>query len=357
MYENDMSNPYNWTGIVEDRDDPLLTNRLRIRIFGFHNTNKVILPTHCLPWAMVGLPVNAPRATSGPKVGDWVIGFFMDGEAGQFPVVTHVLPGINTTVVKQPIGSPYMPAGETFDRKGQPSTPPLGRGVVKNTAIDKSNRQLEHVCDISIEVDRAVNAARFYYGSVVAEIRIALKALLLAEDADVTGIFKSTIEVLKQINAFIKEIKDLADSITEAIRFFVTIIRKVVNIIQYILSLPNKFLKMFLDCLSKLRKQIAAGIKDLFAPLGGGDSPLADFAELQQQASDLGDSFKGIAKDIKYIATVPTVLKAVVLTPSTAKEARQAAIDLTSIIDTHVTDTTATKPATSPSPLANITSP
>ena len=33
MYENDMSNPYNWTGIVEDRDDPLLTNRLRIRIF------------------------------------------------------------------------------------------------------------------------------------------------------------------------------------------------------------------------------------------------------------------------------------------------------------------------------------
>ena len=55
MYENDLAQASNWTGIVEDIDDPLMNNRLRIRINGFHNVNKTILPTDCLPWTMVGL--------------------------------------------------------------------------------------------------------------------------------------------------------------------------------------------------------------------------------------------------------------------------------------------------------------
>ena len=94
MYENDLVRASNWTGIVEDIADPLMNNRLRIRINGFHNQNKTILPTEALPWAIVGLPVNGAGSFSVPRVGDWVVGFFMDGDQGQMPVMMGVISGL-----------------------------------------------------------------------------------------------------------------------------------------------------------------------------------------------------------------------------------------------------------------------
>jgi hypothetical protein len=40
------------------------------------------------------LPVNNSEVFTTPKEGDWVMGFFMDGTSGQFPVYMGVLPGI-----------------------------------------------------------------------------------------------------------------------------------------------------------------------------------------------------------------------------------------------------------------------
>ena len=33
---------------------------------------------------------------SAPLIGDWVVGFFMDGLAGQFPVILGVLPAFSS---------------------------------------------------------------------------------------------------------------------------------------------------------------------------------------------------------------------------------------------------------------------
>jgi len=40
------------------------------------------------------MPINNSKSFSAPRVGDWVVGFFMDGESGQFPIMMGVLPGI-----------------------------------------------------------------------------------------------------------------------------------------------------------------------------------------------------------------------------------------------------------------------
>jgi hypothetical protein len=44
------------------------------------------------------LPVNGSFTSDGPKEGDMVVGFFTDGNSGQFPIIFGVLPGIPDTL-------------------------------------------------------------------------------------------------------------------------------------------------------------------------------------------------------------------------------------------------------------------
>jgi hypothetical protein len=81
-------------GVIEDRADPLGLGRCKLRIFGWHTDNTSLLPTKELPWAQPMLPINAPRTFSAPRIGDWVVGFFMDGMSGQAPIMMGVLPGL-----------------------------------------------------------------------------------------------------------------------------------------------------------------------------------------------------------------------------------------------------------------------
>lgn len=82
-----------WVGVVEDRQDPLKLGRCRVRIFGWHTENKLDLPTKDLPWAQAMLPLNDTNPYS-PKEADTIVGFFMDGQNAQVPVMMGVLPGI-----------------------------------------------------------------------------------------------------------------------------------------------------------------------------------------------------------------------------------------------------------------------
>lgn len=86
-----------WVGVVENRIDPLGLGRCQIRIFGWHDDGnpqtKLKLTVENLPWATPLIPCNSAKTFSVPELGDWVVGFFLDGESGQFPVMMGVLPG------------------------------------------------------------------------------------------------------------------------------------------------------------------------------------------------------------------------------------------------------------------------
>ena len=89
-------------GVVEDRQDPYLIGRVRVRCFGHHTGDKVKLPTEDLPWSQVMLPVTSAgisgvgQSPIGLVEGSHVFGFFRDGEARQEPVVMGSLPGYPT---------------------------------------------------------------------------------------------------------------------------------------------------------------------------------------------------------------------------------------------------------------------
>jgi hypothetical protein len=310
----------------------LKTGRLRVRIIGFHNKDKTILPTTDLPWAMVALPVNGSTTTTGPKVGDWVIGFFFDRESAQLPVVTHVLPGINTVVVKQPVGAPRMPAGQIYDRPGQPSLPPLGRGVVQFTAIDTSNRSRAHVCDISLEVDQTVGAIKNFFNVIAKNARDIFNYVIQLLNLDPTGQFKYIAEKAKEVVRFIKDINRYLKEVKDAINYYITIANKIRAMIDYILNLPAKFAAMFKDCISRLYKILSAGIQSLFPDFGD----LSDVAEIANAVSEGIEALNETVNLVTNIAATPAKIGAALLTPSTQEEADEAGKILTQTISENV---------------------
>jgi|ETNmetMinimDraft_30_1059905.scaffolds.fasta_scaffold09025_3 hypothetical protein len=82
-----------WKGVVEDRNDPLELGRVKVRILGYHTDDKTEIPTKDLPFAYPAMPINTRPGDVpvGPVEGTWVMGFFLDGEDGQQPVMTHVI--------------------------------------------------------------------------------------------------------------------------------------------------------------------------------------------------------------------------------------------------------------------------
>jgi hypothetical protein len=86
-------------GVVEDRQDPTKTGRLKVRALGHHTYDLTLLPTADLPWASVVLPITASgvsgigQSATGLLEGSWVFGFFRDGLRRQEMVVLGSLPG------------------------------------------------------------------------------------------------------------------------------------------------------------------------------------------------------------------------------------------------------------------------
>ena len=90
-----------WVGEVEDNEDPLELGRVRVRILGFYTNftggTTDNLPTEYLPWATV-LQHTSQAGNDGQgessgqlQPGAIVMGFFMDGEYAQMPMVLGVM--------------------------------------------------------------------------------------------------------------------------------------------------------------------------------------------------------------------------------------------------------------------------
>ena len=124
-------------GVVEDRQDPYMIGRVKVRCFAHHTDNKTTLPTEDLPWAQVILPVTSAGISGigqtplGLVEGSHVFGFFRDGEARQEPVVMGSLPGYPTEQANTEKGF-YDPNGEYPRYKNAPDTCQLATMIEYN---------------------------------------------------------------------------------------------------------------------------------------------------------------------------------------------------------------------------------
>jgi Gp5 N-terminal OB domain len=81
-------------GVIENMEDPLNIGRAKVRIIGRHEGDTEKLSTADLPWAYPIAPVTHARNMPNYHCGDWVFGFFLDGEFAQQPMILGVLPAI-----------------------------------------------------------------------------------------------------------------------------------------------------------------------------------------------------------------------------------------------------------------------
>lgn len=88
-----------YTGVVENRDDPLKLGRCQVRVVGLHTDDKQVLPTKDLPWAFPLQPVTSAGINGigwtpvGPVPGTWVVLMFRDDDCQQ-PIMIGTIGGI-----------------------------------------------------------------------------------------------------------------------------------------------------------------------------------------------------------------------------------------------------------------------
>jgi len=308
-------------GIIEDIDDPLKLHRLRVRVIEVHDDDKQRIPTTTLPWFQPLFAVNNSDKASAPKLGDWVLVYFPDPDSAQFGYVMGVIPGIVSeeevpelvVTAKRPV----KPAGDPAGNKGYPSTAPTGRSVVTGTGVDRTNKKLIHVCDITHETDRVVNAVTRQFSEVVAAIKQAIATLLKslgATDRSVE-VLKLT-EIAKNIAREIKKVVKFIKDINETIAGYLRIVAQIKAMITYILNLPAKLLAEFQQCLANLYKSLLAGFTSGFAEIG----LVSDIQELATAINEVGTEIAEVAKQGAILASTPQQLGAVLVAPSSAAD-------------------------------------
>lgn len=104
LFNDQLNSSFKWfVGIIEDINDPLQAGRVKVRCFGIHTSDKKLLPTDDLPWASIMSPTSNSnfKGVNSPVhsliEGTNVVGFFMDGDSAQHPLVMGSLPGLAPT--------------------------------------------------------------------------------------------------------------------------------------------------------------------------------------------------------------------------------------------------------------------
>jgi hypothetical protein len=319
-----------WVGSVEDDEDPLKLGSVRVRIIGVHSDDTNLVPTESLPWAQLMLPVTGSNTTVVPRIGDWVFGFFQDGEYAQIPVVMGIFPGIESvqsrtlyqTITIKKGGPTEVPQTPWDGREvGQPITPLVARssGSVEGTVINATNQRRSHICDITPEVTKSVAYIKGQFNQVLEAIREALRRILEILGLNPSGaqsyftqLAKSIAELLRKVTAAIREVN-------EQIVTLIRVAQTIRAVIDYILSLPERARRFLTECISKFLAALAQGFTDIFIkPITGATS--GAFSEIQKSFNEISGAARGLLNETGRLVSMPGQFIGALVNPSSTTD-------------------------------------
>jgi hypothetical protein len=312
-----------WVGIVEDNtSDPLKLGYCKVRIFGTHSRDSSVLPTSQLPNTLIAGSFDGNFAL--PAVGTWVIGIFLNGDE-QNPVATNTLPGlVNDTTDVRLTGNEAakraaiataqpQPKNTEPPKKGEPSTPKVTR-TAGGTLVDYTNKLRKHSCDVSNLVNKAVAEAKGFVKVIIKTIRDAILGILKAlgfnpGSSAIVSFLEDIKRILKEINKFLKDVIKNIVEITEAIR-------KIRAVIEYILSLPAELLRLFTDCLNKLRAILATAPLEILSGAQEGLGDGLDTAGIISSFVSVVNETKSVINNAVTVAAAPGAIISSLYRPS-----------------------------------------
>lgn len=268
-----------WVGVVESRMDPLKMGRVQVRIFGHHTENKQLIPTADLPWVACMAAPNAALSFSTPKEGDYVMGFFQDGESGQSPVVIGIYPGIKPATggdkgFQDPrtpaeiAAAPKPPAGQVQEEVGKPLTAPLARGVFEGTALEKAYKERAHNCDICAGMNKDMAKAKAEIMLFVGGLRTTIEGFFASISSN-----PAVEDVKQQISsakARVKAIQKEIEPIQEQIKVLQEYAQKMIQIIQEIQNAPAELQALLQACLAEATSELTSTITEIKTIATGG---------------------------------------------------------------------------------------
>ena len=321
-----------WIGVVEDDYDPLLLGQVRVRIIGVHSDDTSLVPTESLPWAQVLKQPSAYDALVCPKVGEWVFGFFQDGEYAQIPVVIGTFTGIESeqsrtiyeTYTVKSGGENAVPrpstsaAGVTVTdvvKVGEPTTPKTARNSIEGTIVAVTNSIRSVKCDLRPEVDKAISYLKGQFNLILEKLREAIRAILAAIGLYPDGASSYLMQFVKQVAAIVRKIARALDEITREIAKLQRLFTLIQQFISYVTSLPERLAKVFADCVAKFQKLITGlFISILSPPELNFDTGIFD--ELTSAFKDLGNSFDRLISTTATTLAMPERMLRSVTAPS-----------------------------------------
>ena len=211
---------------------------------------------------------------------------------------------------------------------GAPTTPGVATGVLKNTTIEQMNNSLAHMCDFAQDIKKSVGLKK-YIKAIAQAIRKGIRAIKrLLGLGDSGGVISTIIQKLKAIATEIRNfIKEYVTPIQAFIKDVVGFVQWAIATIQWILSLPARFIALLADCLKKVMAAIASVFQDALAEAAaadqaeansellaaGGTPPLPQpgMSELIAQAKDTlkagGEAIAAVTKTVGQVAAAATL--------------------------------------------------
>lgn len=323
--------PMNWVGIIENAHDPLNIGMYKVRIIGLHSPNIEESPVDNLPWAHAVVPLSTGSTTSIAREGEWVVGYFLDPDTLQYPIIVGLLPGIQSTSVinitssatkngsssfnqsagfipqltqEQVDKAPVLPPGIITRENGQPTTAPLARGVFENSTIEKTNKAIEHVCDFKKKLRFDIAKQKMLTYQFVQEAREAIKQFFSNLAGGPMG---TAVQVaIRQIKEVLKMIKKAADFVTDVVKATADFLKYCNEILAYISSLPAKLAQLLKKCIQEFTDALSEilSFDDPNSP-SGSLSPFGEIKELFIEVQNTAQSLQNVVS-----ATTQTVAQA-----------------------------------------------
>ena len=172
---------------------------------------------------------------------------------------------------------------------GGPTISPYARGNIAGTSIDATNNSLVHSCDFVLDLKKSIGLKKFLK-AVAKWIREGIRAIQRALGlTDPSGSFSVLINKLKEIAEDIRYIqKEYIEPIIEFQKYVLAVIVLIRALIQWILGLPAKLLRLLQECLTRLLKTLVS----LFVDAWADSAPAAPSYTVGTQTFDDGSSIQ-----------------------------------------------------------------